>query len=497
MSTFIHKAVPRFNEIHPSSPTLRYTWPLFLKDREGTSKFWSRLKRWILSRLKTTSAVLECRRKKELSRPEDLLYIPPEFRLNGKPLIEDKSTEKHHLSFSYDSEISQILPELSKIGVETMSFKKFYKELRDCIFYHGVGFLEEQSNEWHSKVAQLLIQKGTWHQQRAIRLIPLHDGRWVDASEDNIFLEEDISRATIPRGLNFNLVDLEACRDGNRRAFFREIGIRNCDQAAICRLIMQRYRPFDRISLSQSIDDLIYLFRTPQSVYNGPFERLQLLPAPPLEGFRYAKRFYIQDEKNICPIISQYAQDPASKIPLLHPLYLDAIRGLGKESQFLEWACSCLKMSTRPHLVDEAGKLTPELKFLGENASMDLMLLLRNNWSAYKDQLKHDNLVTEISKMSVSCTDKIARPLRETILPRRDLQPEGPDLPQVAVPEPDDSRWIQFSSFGVLTSLNSKFYLRQLIALASRPDSNGASKSSVQSVYTRLESQMLLTEPTQ
>ena len=89
LSTFIHKAVPRFNEIYPSSPTLRYTWPLFLKDRGGTSKFWSRLKRGILSRLKTTSAVLECRHKKELSRPADLLYIPPEFRLNGKPLIED------------------------------------------------------------------------------------------------------------------------------------------------------------------------------------------------------------------------------------------------------------------------------------------------------------------------------------------------------------------------------------------------------------------------
>lgn len=497
MSTFIHKAVPRFNEIHPSSPTLRYTWPLFLKDRGGTSKFWSRLKRWILSRLKTTSGVLECRRKKELSSPEDLLYIPPEFRLNGKPLVEDKSTENHHLSFAYDSEISQLLPELSKIGVETMSFKTFYKELRDCIFNHGVGFLEEQSNEWHSKVAQLFIRKGTWHQQRAIRLIPLYDGRWVDASEDNIFLEEDVSHAAIPRGLDFKLVDLEACRDGNRRDFFRQIGIRNCDQAAICRLIMQRYRPVVRVSLSQSIDDLIYLFRTPLSIYNGPFETLQLLPAAPLEGLRYAKRFYIQDEKNICPIISQYAQDPASKMPLLHPLYLDAIRSLGKESQFIEWACSCLKMSTRPHLIDEAGKLTPELVFLMENATMDLMLLLRNDWSAYKDQLKHANLVTEISKMSISCTDGIARPLQETILPRRDLYLEGPDLPQVAFPEPDDSRWIQFASFGVLTCLDSKFYLRQLIALASRPDSNGASKSSVQSAYKGLETQMLWTEPTQ
>ena len=97
-------------------------------------------------------------------------------------------------------------------------------------------------------------------------------------------------------------------------------------------------------------------------------------------------------------------------------------------------------MSTQPHLVDKTRKLTPELKFLKENATIDLILLLQNDWSAYKDQLKHDNLVTEISKMSVSCTNRIARPLQETILPRRNLQPKGPDIPQVAVPKPNNSR---------------------------------------------------------
>jgi hypothetical protein len=115
--TFAWRAVPRFNEIHGSFPSLRYTWPLFLKDRGGTNEFWSKLKRWVFIRL-ATEDVLECRHSMDLSRPDSLFYIPSEFRFEGEPLVEDEKTEPHHLSFAYDPEINQILPELKKNGRE-------------------------------------------------------------------------------------------------------------------------------------------------------------------------------------------------------------------------------------------------------------------------------------------------------------------------------------------------------------------------------------------
>ncbi|PMD56096.1 uncharacterized protein K444DRAFT_72149 [Hyaloscypha bicolor E] len=485
LRTFVRRAVPRFNEIHGSSPSLRYMWPLFLMDNGGTDKFWSKLKRWIFSRLAKRD-VLECRHNMDLSRPDSLFYIPSEFRFKGEPLVEDEKITPYHLSFAYDPEISQILPQLTRMGVKVMSFLDFYTELRALIARRGISFLKGKSNQWHSKVAGLFYREGSVSQLQHIPLIPLHDGRWVTTSQGNVFLEEDTSRTAVPGGLDINLVDAEACQDANRKDFFRWLCIEKCDQAAVCQLIMQRYNAFRGLSLTHSIQDLIYLFQTPRAVYKKSLEGFQLLPATPLNGFRYAKRFYIEHPGK-SSILTKYARDPASNISLLHPDYLNAVRTLGKESEFLDWACSRLKISTHPRLIDNSQNLTPEFKFLKNNAAIDLLLLLRDHWDMYYDHLNL-KLTTAVSEMLVDCTDGLARRLDETALPLEKLKLEGPDLSFIAIPEHNDVRWLRFLHFGVLTNPSAAFYLRQLKALTSRPDSSTASKLSVQAAYAGLES---------
>jgi hypothetical protein len=80
---FIRNAVPRFNQVcdyTPKDQSLRYTWPLYLKDRGGAVDFWSRLKEWISDRLGKDD-VLESRQNGKLVNPKSLFYIPEEFRL--------------------------------------------------------------------------------------------------------------------------------------------------------------------------------------------------------------------------------------------------------------------------------------------------------------------------------------------------------------------------------------------------------------------------------
>lgn len=253
---------------------------------------------------------------------------------------------------------------------------------------------------------------------------------------------------------------------------------------------MKRYNPIRGLSLNMSAQDLLYLFQTPRSVYTGSLETLQLIPAEPLkDGFRYAKGFYIESPGK-SSILTKYSGDPASNIPLLHPHYLRAVRNLGKESEFVSWCCSRLKFSTRLHLVDESGNITPEFEFLKNNATVDLLLLLRDHWDFYSDQLNATSKV-ELRLMHVKCTDGHARKLSGTVLPRERLRNEGPNLSFVDIPEPNDSRWLKFSCFGVHTDLSDTFYLRQLKALntlSSRPDPSAISKSTVQAAYTGLES---------
>jgi hypothetical protein len=325
---FVSQAVPRFNAIHSNPAGVRYSWPLFLKDRGGTDEFWSTLKGWIFSGLSKMD-VLECRHNTKLTTPNSLFYIPLEFRFEGKPLVEDESTESNHLSFAYDADINQILPELQKMGVKVLSFLDFISELRSLVTRQGISFLREQPGRWHSQVAGLFLNSHVRASQREdIPLIPLRDGRWVTSSERHIFLEEDTDRAAVPDGLDINLVDAEACRDPIRKNFFRWLGIKNCDQAEVCKLIMQRYNPFRPLPLSQSSQDLIYLFQVPWDVYKESLGNLHLLAAPPHYGFR-AKRFYIEYPRR-SSILSKYAMNSASNFALLDPYYLNAVRNLGK-----------------------------------------------------------------------------------------------------------------------------------------------------------------------
>lgn len=494
-NAFVTTAVPRFNQFHDSTSggqNLRYTWPLFLKDRGGTNEFWSQLKRWIFHRL-GIQEVLESRQKGKLAQPKSLFYIPSEFRLHGEPLVEDRNSELYHLSFLYDSEIKNTLPELKKMGVKEMGFSQFYQELRDLIKKLGDSFLKSQPKLWHSKVAQLFRRYGSKSQATNIPLIPVRDGRWVKPSQSHLFLEGDTSDAEVPGGLVICLVDNEACQDANRMAFFQWVGIKKCDQAEVCRMIMQLYNPFRERSLTHSVQDLIYLFQTPRIVYNESIENLQLIGAGKYSsGFRHARRLYIEypDKKSF---ISKYAEDPRSPMPTLNPLYLEAVRNLGKESEFVDWVCSHLKMSTLPRLEDEQGRLTPEFDFFKSHAVEDLLLLLRDNWDHYAHHFNSHNRSTKrlkdsISKMNVNCINGLSCRLDQTVLPLEALKLAGPDLVFVDIPEPKDIRWLKFSTFGVLTDLSTKFYLRALKALAACPVTDSISKLAVEAIYTALGS---------
>ena len=412
-------------------------------------------------------------------------------------MVEDEDVEIRHLSFSYDSQNHDILPELKRMGVTVMGFSTFFLEFETIISKLGSSFLARQSNRWHSKVENLFHRYSSRTQLANIPLIPLRDGRWVTPSQNHLFLEGDTSDATIPSGINICLIDAEAVQDPNRKAFFRWLGIKKCGQAEVCRMIMECYAPLRQRSMTNSVRDLLYIFQTPLNLYNEPIDHLQLIPARPFEpNFMYAKKLYIEYPGSES-IISKYSGDIASSMALLHPMYIEAVRELGKEHEFVTWVCSRLKVSTTPRLVNEQQLLTPEFNFLKTTAPKDLLLLLRDHWDNYDSQLdsrnsRNSNLRSAISAMNVDCTDSLPRRLNTTVLPLATLKAIGPNLSFIDIPEPNNPGWLNLSNFGVLTSLSTEFYLRQLKALAAFPVTDGTSKLAVEGLYRGLESSMAL-----
>lgn len=414
------------------------------------------------------------------------------FRIENEPLVEDHSTRSRHLSFSYDAGIDQLLPELERIGVRRMSFSDFCTELSDIIDVQGDSFLKSKPPAWHSKIAILFMQqRGGKSQLAYIPLIPLRSGSWVTTSKSHVFLEEDISHSTVPDGIDIHLVDSKACLDATRLDFFRWLGIKRCKRTQICQMIIERYNASSNFSrpLSASVHELIYLFQTPRTIYNESLLNFRLIPRPPYPAIMpRGTRFYIESA-GTCSIVTQYAMNRDSNMPLIHPSYIAAARGIAKEAEFLDWICSRLRVYTHPQLTNLGGLLTLEFHYLKANAVDDLLLLLRDFWDLYHYELEGHGtyLLDAIGKMNVTCLDGLTRSLDETILPLEKLKPRGPDLPYLAIPEPEDHRWLKFSHFGVLIDISAVFCLRQLKAMATRPDINKISKTSVELAYYRLE----------
>jgi hypothetical protein len=309
----------------------------------------------------------------------------------------------------------------------------------------------------------------------------------------SLFFEGKPTDAVVPEGLNICLVDDEASQDMKRRAFFLWVGVRDCDQSEVCRMILELYNYFKERSLKQSVQDLLYLFQTPRSMYKESLHKFQLLGAGKFDDkFMYAKRLYIE-HPNRKSIISKYAKDPNSPMPILNPKYVEAVQKLGRETEFFDWACSQLKMCHLPRLVDEQQLLSPEFDFFKAHAIEDLLLLLRDNWNHYSKHIDPSGRVASklkqaISEMRVKCIDGVLRPLKQTVLPLEALKRDGPHLVFVDLPQPDDIRWRKLSTFGVLTDLSIDFYLGELKAFAAQPVTDSTSKLAVEAIYAKLGS---------
>lgn len=497
LTAFVSKAVPRFNKIRSNQSTrvrpsggLRYTWPLYLRDGGGNNAFWCRLNRWIFAHL-ATAEVLESRYNGQLCRPGTLYYIPQEYRSREMPLVEDDTSAKCHLSFAYDAANADILQILYRMGVKNMRIDDLVRELRELIAKNGISYLETRSRRWHAKIAELFRHQVNSSLIADIPLIPLRDGRWVPFVDGHIFLEEDTSNSTIPGGLDIRLVQAEACQDPSRKAFFQWLGIRKCDRAEVCRMILERYSPLQQRTPVDAVDDVIYLFQTPHSANIPSIRHLLLVQASPTLYFKKGHDLYVE-EPDKTSIISKFADNLASNMWLLHPSYIAKARAVGKESEFVSWICSSLGVSTKPRLIDLWQRLTPEFSFLYANASKDLLLLLRESWNTYASQLEptDSRLNKALSEMKVLCTDGQMHHLDQTVLPREVLIAAGPNLFFVDIPDAVDSRWDKLAHLGVLCSRSVTLYRRQLKALALLPVNDTTTKAATEAAYAGLQSSM-------
>ena len=132
-------------------PTLCYDWPYFLPTTEhsGWDSYWAGLNAEIHARL-TQSPVLKSRNVAYLRLIKDVVILPNDTQLGGKPLFDDEAKDPY-LSPKYDREAKNIL---KNYGLKVQSANELIDLLETDIRSPTSAMHGDASEEWHSAVEQ-------------------------------------------------------------------------------------------------------------------------------------------------------------------------------------------------------------------------------------------------------------------------------------------------------------------------------------------------------
>jgi hypothetical protein len=454
------KAVARFNS--PAASILRYTWLGFI---QGISKSdannFSPLADRILAQLKSTS-ILESQNG-EFVRPVGAYFVPPDFRdADGSFALNCAGDPQKYISANYEVHDRQHLV-LKAMGVVELTFANFLTILKSYMADRSEEF-RNQNATWHSLVSKILCDYASDTELQSLALISLQDGRWISKVEGQAHFETTESRAAgkIPEGVSeLLIVDRMVSQERQRRRLLERLGVKNLNQAEVCRLITQCHKSTEApaIELDVFISHASYLFEaTSAGVFSPKDQNFWVLDRDG-HGREAAKMYF--DQTDSAHPVGSLLQGTSLSSCLLHPAYLLAYKGkkLEKWTKWLEGHLS-IRSSLR---IAVRGELTSEFKHIMKSQPSPLVLeILIDSWIKEPNQLTA-NLKQQIGGMNVLSESGENIHLNKTCLPVPILKHQAlPGIFFIQLNLPEKPIWKKLREFGVVVEPNLAFYLKCL-----------------------------------
>ncbi|EFQ26640.1 uncharacterized protein GLRG_02460 [Colletotrichum graminicola M1.001] len=114
-------AVHRFNNIEGG---LRYVWPQYLERLPTGIAFGKDLRAKLVKHLGSCQILQSRAGLTSFQKPGDLVFVPPEFCLDGEPLIESQRLQEQLLALEYAPN-GKLPSSLESLGVEVMNDERF------------------------------------------------------------------------------------------------------------------------------------------------------------------------------------------------------------------------------------------------------------------------------------------------------------------------------------------------------------------------------------
>lgn len=476
---------------------LCYSWPLYLTGQPSGSEFWETLHEDIICALRSKKVLQSQDRQapRDLKSPEDVRYVPKNYRFEDGTLFDLPSINKTHLSFAYDH-VHEVL--VRSLGVSQLTIGDLCEEFCKWVGQFGIAGLKEKPDEWHSRVAATFCRKGGRIKQelKRIPIVPLRDGSWVHATEAHLYLPSPNKNEHVPSGINISIVAEDAALDSSRRKFYEYLDIKEYNPGEVCKLIHELHRELASSSNKKRlvkglIDDAVYLFKYRSKLESSvlPDIRFAVRLNRKIIGKR-SPRIYILDPKSEDSIIAKYTEIPGNPFAVLIKDYDDALDE-NDATAFREWLLrSNATFSTIPNLVRKS-KLTSEWEFLREQNVLDLLYTVRTHCSA--TTLPPAKLVEAVPELEVRCLDGEHRALGGLAVPTLDLMRHCPHLDFADLPNPTLQEWKFLERFRVITERSTTAVLKELQALK-RISVQDINATFIRDLYEALNSDTLASE---
>lgn len=461
-------------------PELSFGWPQYLTPaRSMPASFLKSIAAEIIASLSEQACVFS--EKGQYEKPAMLVIVPEAYRwTNGDLVLDHGNLPWTSLSKRYPE---KALPGLRCLGVRDMTFSDFISAFRSLLDEDGGEYFRQQSQEWHSKVAEILlrgIQQAYWPNGTAAdylgcgsySIIPLRDGKWASVNSGSLFIEEtgkDLAES-VPRGIGnqVKVVDQEAASDLHRRKLFLALGVKKCEEQHICNLILKAHSmtTLPGWSKEDCISHAAYLFEAGYDPQRG--DQIYFVNA---SGVLTRKTPVYFDAGILGCSIDRLFPPDCPIVDRLDLGYSARVRGQRQKAWF-DWLLQWPNVRNHPPIAVD-GRLSAPFKYILEKHGSKVFLkLLKDNLKICRFCLGASGQYTiqqEIGSVLVSTEGGGHRRLRGTVLPLLKHESAG-YLRVLDLEDPQDSGWDFLSVFGVLTQADLRFYIKRLKSMKKKKE---------------------------
>jgi hypothetical protein len=342
--------------LHFNEGILKYVWPFYLPSLSvAMSGFFEPAIGMILSRI-GESPVFESSAG-NMVQPSALVHVPDDFCVNGEPFTLCDATKDRYLSSHY---ASWVIEAMASVGVSHLKPRQFLEDLATLIATDAESF-QKRSSKWQAQLATTLVKLSTDAELmpliQDLAIIPLNNGTWTAARDNNIFFAKSDASLEIPDGIRILIVENDAESDSNRRTLFTSLGVKAWEAPEICRLILDVHASTDfqpgQLNTSQIISHAVFLYRSKWQPPKGADLWFATARNERVRG----REVYISGSANADSAAARLFAVLEKQFPVIHTDYLTAFT---EETEWLDWLVQNLGLSKIPRLVTPVVEPRPQ-----------------------------------------------------------------------------------------------------------------------------------------